>query len=110
MPTLASPAVITPGQLGPIKVHSLSFRYSFTLTISATGMPSVIQMITLIPASAASIIPSAANAGGIKIIEVSALAFSTASLTVLNTGLSKCVKPPLPGVTPPTTLVPYSII
>ena len=78
--------------------------------MSATGMPSVIHIITLIPASAASMIPSAANAGGMKIIEVSAPAFSTASLTVLNTGRSKCVMPPFPGVTPPTTLVPYSII
>lgn len=34
----------------------------------------------------------------------------TASSTVLNTGRSRCVCPPFPGVTPPTTLVPYSII
>ena len=37
-------------------------------------------------------------------------AISTASLTVLKTGRSRCVEPPLPGVTPPTTFVPYSII
>ena len=37
-------------------------------------------------------------------------AFSTASLTVLKTGRSKWVDPPFPGVTPPTTFVPYSII
>ncbi|MCY1242094.1 hypothetical protein D9M72_550360 [compost metagenome] len=67
-------------------------------------------MITLIPASAASIIASAAKAGGTKIIVVSAPAWSTASLTVLKTGRSKCVVPPFPGVTPPTTFVPYSII
>src|SRR5690606_35167558 len=30
--------------------------------------------------------------------------------TVLNTGRPKCSVPPLPGVTPPTTLVPYSSI
>ena len=29
-------------------------------------------------------------------------------LTVLKTGQPSCVVPPLPGVTPPTTLVPYS--
>ena len=57
--------------------------------MSATGIPSVIQIITLIPASADSIIASAANAGGTNIIEVSAPTFSTASDTVLNTGLSK---------------------
>ena len=83
---------------------------SYALIISATGIPSVIQIITLIPASAASIIASAANAGGTKIIEVSAPASFTASFTVLKTGLSKCKEPPLPGVTPPTTFVPYSII
>ena len=33
---------------------------------------------------------------------------STASATVLKTGQPSCVVPPLPGVTPPTTLVPYS--
>ena len=59
--------------------------------MSATGIPSVIQTITLIPASAASIIASDANAGGTNKIETSALAFSTASATVLKTGLSKCV-------------------
>jgi hypothetical protein len=67
-------------------------------------------MITLIPASEASMIASAAKAGGTKIMEVSAPALTTASFTVLNTGRSKCVEPPLPGVTPPTTFVPYSII
>lgn len=32
------------------------------------------------------------------------------SLTVPNTGKSRCVWPPLPGDTPPTTFVPYSIV
>ena len=36
--------------------------------------------------------------------------FLTASFTVLKTGLSKCLFPPFPGVTPPTTLDPYFII
>ena len=43
--------------------------------MSATGIPSVIQTITLIPASAASITASAANAGGTKIILTLAPAF-----------------------------------
>src|ERR1700721_577583 len=34
----------------------------------------------------------------------------TASCTVSNTGRSRCFVPPFPGVTPPTTFVPYSII
>ena len=84
--------------------------YSLALTMSFTGIPSVIHTITLIPASAASIIASAAKAGGTKIMDTSAPVLVTASLTVLNTGLSRWVDPPLPGVTPPTTFVPYSII
>src|SRR5215471_5236304 len=35
---------------------------------------------------------------------------ATASRTVSNTGKPSCTVPPLPGVTPPTTLVPYSRI
>ena len=57
--------------------------------MSFVGIPSVIQIITLIPASAASITASAANAGGTKINEVLAPTLLIASLTVLNTGLSR---------------------
>ena len=81
-----------------------------TLVISLTGIPSVMVIITFIPASIASKIASAAKAGGTKIIVVSAPCLLTASETVLKTGLSKCVSPPFPGVTPPIILVPYSII
>src|SRR5687767_4973984 len=42
--------------------------------------------------------------------EASAPVSSTASATVLNTGRPRCCVPPLPGVTPPTTFVPYSSI
>jgi hypothetical protein len=66
------------------------------------------QTINSISASAASMIASAANAGGTKITEASALVLSTASCTVLKTAQPSCVVPPLPGVTPPTILVPYS--
>ena len=51
-------------------------------------------------------IASPANAGGTKIIDTLAPVSFFASLTVLNTGLSRCLFPPLPGVTPPTTFVP----
>src|SRR3954469_11119443 len=34
----------------------------------------------------------------------------TASATVSNTGRSRCFSPPRPGVTPPTTLVPYLML
>ena len=75
--------------------------------MSCEGIPSVMVTQTLIPASAASMAESPAKAGGTKIILASAPVFLTASLTVLNTGKSKLVCPPLPGVTPPTMLVPY---
>ena len=78
--------------------------------MSFTGIPSVIATISRIPASAASIMASAAKAGGTKTMETSAPVSFTASLTVLKTGFSRCLVPPLPGVTPPTTCVPYSII
>ena len=90
IPTLASSGVITPGQFGPTKVQSLSCIYALTFTISAVGIPSVIQIITFIPASADSIIASAAKAGGTKMIEVLASTFSTDSLTVLKTGFPRC--------------------
>ena len=46
--------------------------------VSWTGMPSVIQAITSIPASMDSTIASAANAGGTKIKEALAEVSSTA--------------------------------
>ena len=73
-----SPGEIIPGQLGPIRVTSLSLRYLTTFMVSWTGMPSVIQAITSIPASMDSTIASAANAGGTKIKEALAEVSSTA--------------------------------
>jgi hypothetical protein len=53
-------------------------------------------------------IASAANGGGTKITEALAPVSIAASATVLNTGQPSCVVPPLPGVTPPTTVVWYA--
>ena len=77
--------------------------------MSRTGTPSVIQIISSIPFSAASIIASFENLAGTFITEVFALVSVTASLTVLKTGKLKCSWPPFPGVTPPTILVPYAM-
>ncbi len=74
--------------------------------MSSTGMPSVIATMTLMPASIASRIESAANGGGTKMTDASAPVSSTASDTLLKTGRPMCSLPPLPGVMPPTTLVP----
>ena len=74
--------------------------------MSCAGMPSVMAQMSRMPASAASMMESAQNAAGTKMMLASAPACFTASLTVLNTGRSRCRLPPFPGVTPPTRLVP----
>ena len=74
MPILHSPGVITPGQFGPDQhaARDGPCRNAFAFTMSSTGMPSVMATITRIPASAASMIASAAKGGGTKIIVASA--------------------------------------
>ena len=64
MPILHSPEVMMPGQLGPISLAPLARSAAFTFSMSSTGMPSVMQTMTSMPASAASRIESAANAAG----------------------------------------------
>ena len=71
-------------------------------------MPSVIQTISATPASAASMTAAAAAAGGTKMTDAFAPVSRTADATVLKIGKPSWVMPPLPGVTPPTTVVPYS--
>jgi hypothetical protein len=83
-------------------------RYRETFTMSRAGMPSVMHTITPMPASAASRIASAAKAGGTKIREVFAAVSWTLWITELKTGIPSWIIPPLPGVTPATTFVPYS--
>ena len=64
MPILHSPGVSTPGQLGPISRDLVPSSAALTLTMSSTGMPSVMQTISSISASIASQIASAAKGGG----------------------------------------------
>ena len=64
IPILHSSGVIMPGQLGPINLELLFFKFCFTFNISKTGIPSVMQTINFILASIASIIAAAANFGG----------------------------------------------
>ena len=64
IPILHSSGVMIPGQFGPINLELLLFRTFFTLSISTTGMPSVIQTINSILASIASSIAAPANFGG----------------------------------------------
>jgi hypothetical protein len=46
MPILQAPAVITPGQFGPTSRDLEPASERFTFTMSATGMPSVMQTIS----------------------------------------------------------------
>ena len=64
MPILHSPAVITPGQLGPTSSDFEPCSARLTRTMSSTGMPSVMQTISGISAAIASQIASAAPGGG----------------------------------------------
>ncbi len=64
MPILHSPGVSTPGQFGPIRRDLEPSSAALTRTMSSTGMPSVMAMISSISASIASQIASAANGGG----------------------------------------------
>ena len=105
IPTLLSSGVIRPGQFGPMSLVSLELIYFFALTMSKAGIPSVIATISSTPASADSIIASAAKGGGTKMHETLAPSF-TASLTVSHIGKPKVSLPPFPGVTPPNTLDP----
>ena len=109
MPIFALPGEITPGQFGPISrdfdvLHDLPHLHHVQRR-NALGDADD-QRNPRSPS--ASRMPSAANGGGTKIIVAFAPVSFTASSTVLNTGQPSCVVPPLPGVTPPTTFVPYS--
>ena len=64
MPILHSPGVSTPGQFGPIRRDLEPDSARLTLTMSSTGMPSVMQTISGTSASIASRIESAAKGGG----------------------------------------------
>ncbi len=113
MPIFALPGVMMPGQFGPMSRTlplpcwcDIWWRCSFTRNMSRTGMPSVMATMRAMPASAASMIASAANGGGTKIIEALAPVASFASSTESKTGMPSTDWPPLPGVTPATTCVP----
>src|SRR5580704_3115146 len=108
MPILHLPGEMMPGQFGPISREFFVFRNSQVVIMSIAGMPSVMQTMSGIFASAASMMASAAPGGGTKITVALAAVFSRASMTVLKIGQPSCVVPPLPGVTPPTTVVPYA--
>ncbi len=64
MPILHWPGVMTPGQFGPISRVFEPARARLTVTMSSTGMPSVMQTTSGSSASSASRMASAAKGGG----------------------------------------------
>ena len=74
--------------------------------MSWVGIPSVMHTQYEMPASAASMMASAANGGGTNTIDAVAPVSCVASFMVSKTGRSRHRWPPRPGVTPPTTWVP----
>ena len=105
MPILHLPGEMMPGQFGPISRDLLPSRKRQTLTMSRAGMPSVMQTI-----SGSGIDGFQNGIGGKRRRNEDhggvGPGLAHGSATVLNTGQPSCVVPPLPGVTPPTTLVP----
>jgi succinyl-CoA synthetase alpha subunit len=71
---------IMPGQLGPIRRTSIGSMYFFTLTMSSAGIPSVIATIKSTFESAASMMASAAKAGGTNIQDTFAPASTASSM------------------------------
>ena len=64
IPTFVTPGVMSPGQLGPSSRDPFSCTNGITRARSSTGIPSVMQTISWMPASAASAMAPAASAGG----------------------------------------------
>ena len=108
MPALLLPGEMRPGQLGPTSRVFDGRSTLATRIMSSAGIPSVMQTASGRPASIASSTASAAAGGGTKMTVAFAPVAATASATVLKIGQPSWVVPPLPGVTPPTTVVPYS--
>ena len=105
-PILQRPGIMMPWEFGPMSRVEECCRRCFTRTMSSTGMRSVTQTSSSMPASIASMIASAALRGGTKTAEAVAPVAALASATVSKTGRPRWPRPPLPGTTPPTTLVP----
>ena len=78
----------------------------YTRASSWAGIPSVMHTMKATPAAAASRMAAAANLGGTDTKLASAPVAATASATVSKIGMPSTSWPPLPGVTPATTLVP----
>ena len=98
MPILHLPGEMMPGQFGPIRRVCLPLqKLPRPSPCRCAGMPSVMQTTSGTPASAASMMASAANGGGTKITVALAPVSFTAWATVSKTGRSRCVRAALAG-------------
>ena len=111
IPTTALPGLKIPSVFGPTNVAPFALAAAAISIASQTGTRSGTSTVSLIPASMAAIAASFTPAAGTNSTEISIFprAF-TASCGESNTGTPSTVCPPLPGVTPATTFVPYSRI
>ena len=105
-PIFASPGESTPRQFGPMMRAPRSAASSTICATSKRGMFSVTITISFTPASIASNAASRAKFGGTEITDASTRVLRVISSTVSNTGTPWTSRPPRPGVTPPTILVP----
>ena len=87
MPIRHCSGVTRPGQFGPIRRIPEPRSAALARSMSSTGIPSVMQTASAMPASAASRIASAAPGGGTKITDAFAPVSFTASRTVSKTGI-----------------------
>ena len=105
-PSCATPGASTPCEFGPTRRVRVPSRACRTRTMSMSGTRSVTHTTSGTPARIASIMAPAALSGGTNTRLALAPVAATAWSTVSNTGRSRCRRPPLPGVTPPTMRVP----
>ena len=111
MPTTPLPGLNTPSVFGPRNIAPFALAAAAISMASHTGTRSGTSTASLIPASMAEMAASFTPAAGTKTTETSISPREfTASPGVLNTGTPSTLCPPLPGVTPATTFVPYSRI
>ena len=106
MPILHSPGVMTPGQFGPISGDLVPSRARLTRTMSMHRDAFGDADDQLDPGIDR--FQDRVGGEGRRHVDDTGVApvLARASCTVSNTGRSRCVVPPLPGVTPPTILVP----
>ena len=115
MPSMALPGLMMPAQFGPTIIvpavariaHQVALHPHHVLSRDAVGD----RADSLMPASAASMMASAQKAGATKVMRCVGAGLLDRFLHGVEQRHGRDGwPPPLPGVTPPTTLVPYSII